>query len=102
MFINNYVEGAAVGFFFEISRGATVAGNVLVNNGLRSWILNSADAHIYNNTYVDNPARFTRTERSAQGDHFDWHPATGPGVHEREGHIFMNNLLVASAPGVGP
>jgi len=26
--INNWIEGANDGFFFEISRGATVAGNV--------------------------------------------------------------------------
>src|SRR5690606_13678394 len=102
VFINNYVEGTSVGFFFEISRGVTVAGNVFVNNRLGSWILNSADAHLYNNTYVDSPARFSRNERSAQGDHFDWHPATGPGVTEREGHVSVNNLLVASRPGAGP
>jgi hypothetical protein len=43
-------------------------------------------------------ASFERTPRSAIGDHFDWHPATGPDVDEREGHIFVNNLLV-SEPG---
>lgn len=102
VFINNYIEGVETGFFFEISRGVTVAGNVLANNSQGSWILNSADAHIYNNTYIDNPARFTRTERSAEGDHFDWHPATGPGVTEREGHIFKNNLMVASKADGGP
>src|SRR5690606_10383841 len=102
VFINNYVEGVYVGFFFEISRGVTVAGNVFVDNGLGSWMLNSADGHIYNNTYVDSPARFSRNQRSAQGDHFDWHPATGPDVTEREGHIFVNNLLVASSATSGP
>jgi hypothetical protein len=30
------------------------------------------------------------------GDHFGWHPRTGPGVDEREGHAFVGNLLVAS------
>ena len=102
VFINNYVEGTDTGFFFEISRGVTVAGNVFVNNRQGSWILNSADAHIYNNTYVNSMADFKRDKRSAQGDHFDWHPATGPGVEEREGHIFMNNLLVATDAGFGP
>jgi hypothetical protein len=29
------------------------------------------------------------------GDHFGWHPSTGPDVAEREGHIFAGNLLVA-------
>lgn len=102
VFINNYVEGVAVGFMFEISRGVTVAGNVFAHNRVGSWILNAADAHIYNNTYIDNSARFTRTDRIPQGDIFDWHSATGPGVKEREGHVFVNNLMVASKASLGP
>jgi hypothetical protein len=96
VFVNNWIEGAIDGFFFEISRGATVAGNVFVrcNKGVR--VLNSADVHVYNNTFVDTPASFERNERSATGDHFGWHPSTGPDVDQREGHIFVNNLLVAS------
>jgi parallel beta-helix repeat protein len=96
VFVNNWIEGALVGFFFEISRGATVAGNVFVRCDRGIWILNSADARVYNNTFVDAPATFGRNERSATGDHFGWHPATGPGVDQREGHVFVNNLLVAS------
>lgn len=95
--LNNRIEDAMVGFMFEISRGATVAGNVFVRNGRGSWVLNSADVHLYNNTYFDNPASFSRNERSATADHFGWHPSTGPDVDEREGHVFVNNLLVASA-----
>jgi hypothetical protein len=102
VFLNNYVEGTTNAFFFEISQGVTAAGNVFVNNRLGTWILNAADAHLYNNTYVDSPVRFTRNARSAVGDHFDWHPETGPDVHEREGHIFTNNLMVASSASVGP
>jgi hypothetical protein len=94
-FINNYVEGAQVGFFFEISRGATVAGNVFAHNGKGSWFLNSDNARIYNNTYIDNPAAFDRNERVATGDVFAWHSTTGPDFDKREGHIFINNLLVA-------
>jgi len=96
VFVNNWIEGAIDGFFFEISRGATVAGNVFVrcNKGVR--VLNSADVHVYNNTFLDTPASFERNERSATGDHFGWHPSTGPDVDQREGHIFVNNLLVAS------
>ncbi len=96
VFVNNWIEGALVGFFFEISRGVTVAGNVFVRCGRGLWILNSADARIYNNTFVDAPASFSRNERSATGDHFGWHPSTGPDVDQREGHVFVNNLLVAS------
>lgn len=96
VFVNNWIEGAQDGFFFEISRGATVAGNVFVrcDKGVRS--LNSADVRVYNNTFIDTRAAFERNERSATGDHFGWHPSTGPGVAEREGHVFVNNLLVAS------
>lgn len=102
VFVNNYVEGTTAGFMQEISQGVTVAGNVFVDNFLGIWILNASDAHIYNNTLVDSPVSIKRDQRSAQGDHFDWHPATGPGVDERDGHIVMNNLLVASEPGAGP
>lgn len=97
VFVNNWVEGAKDGLFFEISRGLICAGNVFVDcdKGVRS--LNSADMRVYNNTFVNTVASFERTERSAVGDHFDWHPATGPDVDEREGHVFEGNLLIADA-----
>ena len=94
--VNNWIEGAIDGFFFEISRGATVAGNVFVHCDKGVRVLNSADVRIYNNTFIDTPASFERNERSATGDHFGWHPSTGPDVDQREGHVFVNNLLVAS------
>ena len=94
--INNWIEGAVDGFFFEISRGATVAGNVFLRNDKGIRVLNSADVHVYNNTFVDNPASFERNERSATADHFGWHPSTGPDVDQREGHVFVNNLMVGS------
>ena len=56
-------------------------------------ILNSCDAHIYQNTFINSIACIGRDQRSAQGDHFGWHPATGPDVDKRVGHIFVNNLL---------
>ncbi len=95
VFVNNWVEGCVDGFFFEISKGVTCAGNVFVNcdKGLR--ILNSTNAQVYHNTFVNTVASFERTERSAVGDHFGWHPSTGPDVNEREGHVFVGNLLVA-------
>jgi hypothetical protein len=96
VFVNNWVENAIDGFFFEISKGVVCAGNVFVgcNKGVR--ILNSRDARVYHNTFVDSAASFERNERSAVSDHFGWHPKTGPGVEEREGHVFAGNLLVAS------
>ena len=102
VFVNNWIEGAINGFFFEISRGVTVAGNVFVRCDRGIFVLNSADARVYNNTFVDTPASFERNGRSATGDRFGWHPATGPDVDQREGHVFVNNLLVASQAYRGP
>ncbi len=102
VFINNRVEGATNGFMFEISRGATVAGNVFVRCQRGVYILNSADVRIYNNTFVDAPASFERNQRSATGDRFGWHPSTGPGVDQREGHILANNLIVSTDAYRGP
>ena len=97
VFVNNWVEGALDGFFFEISKGVIAAGNVFVNcdNGVR--ILNSSNARVYHNTFVNSPATFARNERSAVNDHFGWHPQTGPDVDRREGHVFAGNLLVADS-----
>ncbi len=108
VFINNLVENVGYvdgksptkwlwpsqnGFFFEISKGVTCAGNVFINCDHGLLILNSSDAHIYQNTFINSIACIGRDQRSAQGDHFGWHPATGPDVHERVGHIFVNNLF---------
>jgi len=97
VFINNRVENAIDGFFFEISKGATCAGNVFVNcdHGVR--VLNSSNVRVYHNTLVNSVASFERTERNAVNDHFGWHPSTGPDVDKREGHVFVGNLLTASA-----
>ena len=110
-FINNWVENVGNnnndfsieqpwpsdnGFFFEISKGAVCAGNVFVNCDHGLWVLNSSDVHIYNNTFVNSIACISRNGRSAAGDHFGWHPSTGPDVEKREGHIFENNLLTCN------
>ncbi|MFZ5497156.1 MAG: right-handed parallel beta-helix repeat-containing protein [Verrucomicrobiota bacterium] len=97
VFVNNWVEGCLDGFFFEISKGVTVAGNVFVNCTKGVRILNSSGARVHQNTFVNATASFERNERSAAADHFAWHPATGPDVHERDGHVFTGNLLVAGA-----
>lgn len=95
VFVNNWIERTDNGFFFEISQGAICAGNVFVNCGTGVKILNAKDVKVYQNTFVNSMAWFERTPRSAVGDHFGWHPATGPDVDEREGHEFVGNLLVA-------
>jgi parallel beta-helix repeat protein len=95
VFINNWIEDAIDGFFFEISKGAICAGNVFVgcDKGIR--VLNSSNVRVYHNTLVNTVASFERTERSAVGDHFGWHPSTGPDVDQRDGHVFLDNLLTA-------
>ena len=96
VFVNNWVEGTLIGFFFEISKGAIAAGNVFVNCAQGVRVLNSSNARVYHNTFVNSEAMFDRNERSAVGDHFGWHPKTGPDVDQREGHAFVGNLLVAT------
>ncbi len=95
IFINNWLEQTRDGFFFEISQRAICAGNVFVDceRGIR--VLNAADVRIYNNTFLNAEVAIERTTRSAVGDHFGWHPATGPDVDERDGNEFGNNLLIA-------
>ncbi len=108
VFINNWVEGVGQidykprkdrlwpsdnGFFFEISKGAVCAGNVFVNCDHGVTVLNSSDVQIYQNTFVNSIACIGRTARGSVPDHFGWHPSTGPDVNERDGHVFVNNLL---------
>ncbi len=81
------------GFMFEISKGAVCAGNVFVNCDHGIMVLNSSNVQIYQNTFVNSTACIARDKRSAVGDHFGWHPTTGPDVDERYGHVFVNNLL---------
>jgi parallel beta-helix repeat protein len=90
------VEGAINGIMIEISRGATIAGNVVVNSYRGLFVLNSADVHAYNNTFINSRVHFERNERVAAGDVFDWHSTTGPGLDQREGHIFVHNLMAVS------
>jgi parallel beta-helix repeat protein len=90
------------GFFFEISKGVICAGNVFVNCDQGARILNSSNAQVYQNTFVNSTVFFGRNERSAVGDYFGWHPSTGPDVNDRCGHVFVNNLLTADENYRGP
>jgi hypothetical protein len=82
-------------FFVEISKGATCVGNVFVNCDQGIRVLNSSDVEAYQNTLINSVVFIGRSARSAVGDHFGWHPSTGPDVDERDGHVFVNNLLYA-------
>ncbi len=109
-FLDNWVEGigninalipskrfwpSESGFFIEISKGAVCAGNVFVNCDQGIRVLNTSDVQVYNNTLVNSTVFFGRDGRSTVRDHFGWHASTGPGVNERDGHVFVNNLLTA-------
>jgi parallel beta-helix repeat protein len=106
IFINNWAENVGStdskdkwpmnGFFFEISKNAKCANNVFVNCGNGIMVLNSCNVHVYQNTLINSSVGFNRDGRSAVGDHFGWHPATGPDVKERIGHVFVNNILYAN------
>jgi hypothetical protein len=95
VFVNNQVENAVDGFFFEISKRAICAGNVFVNceHGIR--VLNSTNVQAYQNTLLNSMVSIERSDRSGTNDHFGWHPLTGPSMENREGHVFAGNLLVA-------
>jgi parallel beta-helix repeat protein len=108
VFVNNWIEGVGLkdrvfskdrpwpsdnGFFFEISKGVICAGNLFVNCEQGIFILNSSGARIYNNTLINSTVTIGRDARRAEGDHFGWHPSTGPDVDKRENHEFVNNIL---------
>ncbi len=96
VFVNNWIEDSQAGFFYEISQNAVCAGNVFVRCDKGVYVLNASGVKVYHNTFVDSPVSIERTERSAQGDHFGWHPATGPDVEQRVGHEVVGNLLLAT------
>jgi parallel beta-helix repeat protein len=102
VFVNNWIERTNDGFFFEISKGAVCAGNVFVNCNRGIRILNSSKVQVFQNTFYNSVASFERTERSAAGDHFGWHPSAGPDVEERHSHVFVNNLMAADETFKGP
>jgi len=118
VFVDNWVEGVGRvtgttptnqlwpsnnGFFFEISKGVTVAGNVFVNCDHGMMILNSSNAKIYQNTFVNSMACIGRNGRTPADDkRFGWHSSTGPVVEKREGHILVNNLLSGDGDYVRP
>lgn len=94
VFINNHVEGINhSGFFFEISDGCTVAGNVFKDCDQGVFVLNSSNVEIYNNTMINSKMNFRRNNRGDEIGTFGWHVTTGPGVDERDSHVVMNNLL---------
>lgn len=102
VFVDNWVERTNDGFFYEISKNAICAGNVFVNCNRGIYILNSVNVQVYQNTFFNSVVKIERNERSAVGDHFGWHPSTGPDVEERHNHVLLNNLFAADETFTGP
>jgi parallel beta-helix repeat protein len=97
VFVNNHVEKVNHnGYFFEISDGCIVAGNVFVDCGQSIFVLNASNVEIYNNTLINSRVNFSRDNRGDQLGVFGWHVTLGPVVEERDGHVFVNNLLYMS------
>lgn len=102
-FINNHVEKVGHnGYFFEISDGCIVSGNVFVDCGQGIFVLNASNVEIYNNALINSRVNFSRDNRGDQIGLFGWHITLGPPVEERHGHIFVHNLLVADADNDSP
>ncbi len=98
VFVNNHVENVNHnGYFFEISDGCIVAGNVFVNCSQSIFVLNASNVEMYNNTFVNSRVNISRDARGDNADVFGWHVTLGPGVDQRDGHIFINNLLYMSS-----
>jgi hypothetical protein len=93
VFIDNWVQDCLDGFFFEISKGAICAGNVFVNCDKGIRVVNSSNVRAYHNTLVNAAVSFERSGRSAANDYFGWHASTAPDVDQREGHVFVGNLI---------
>ncbi len=94
VFISNHVEGVNHnGLFFEISDGCIVAGNVFKDCSQGIFVLNASNVEVYNNTIINSRVNFSRNNRGDEIGLFGWHVTTGPGVEERNGHVFVNNLL---------
>ena len=74
-------------FFFELSKGVTVAGNEFINCDQGVFILNSSGAEVYQNTFVNSAATIAPYATKCAGRSFRLAPASGPDVDERYDHV---------------
>ena len=97
VFVKNVVSNVSQNaLFFEISDGAVFAGNLFVDCNHGIYVLNAANVEVYNNTMINSRVEFSRNNRGDQLGVFGWHVTKGPGVEERHGHVFVNNLMYVS------
>ncbi|MBK1878718.1 right-handed parallel beta-helix repeat-containing protein [Pelagicoccus mobilis] len=90
---NNWFENVRKGFFFEISKTATLRRNVFLNCKVGAAVQNSSDVTIEQNTFANATLSIERDDRGMEADHFGWHVTSGPDYDKREGQIVRNNLL---------
>ncbi|UYZ64942.1 right-handed parallel beta-helix repeat-containing protein [Hymenobacter weizhouensis] len=64
-------HNSAVGIFFEVSRGALLAGNVAYGNSDGVYISGSSNVQIYNNTLVGNLRNLRIKDTSRENDEKD-------------------------------
>lgn len=90
---NNWFENVRKGFFFEISKTATVRRNVFLDCLKVIAVQNSSNVTIEQNTFANATLSIERDDRGMNVDHFGWHPTSGPDYDKREGQIILNNLM---------
>ncbi|MFD4026272.1 sigma-70 family RNA polymerase sigma factor [Streptomyces sp. NPDC058576] len=90
---NRLTANRQFGVFFEISRGAVLAGNVSANNGAGVAVANASGARIVNNTLSGNVTNLLVKE-NAQRKPQPWEAKTGATFTTRDVSV-TNNLFVA-------
>jgi hypothetical protein len=91
----------SIGIFFEISKDAVIAFNLVHDNGAGVQISGSHHARVYNNTLVNNNRNFVVQQGARKNTEKTGEVAnTPPGeFFTARGNVFKNNILWNSRPG---
>ena len=88
----------ALGIFFEISRGATLAFNVCARNSTGIQVSNSTNAQVYNNLLVDNgKAFYAQWWKRTQSDGETVAGVARGQIYPTRDNVFVNNVVVTTA-----
>lgn len=85
-----------IGIFFEVSRGAIIAGNVSINNGMGIRVSGSSDVKVYNNTLARNAINLQVYDNAR----INRNPAeVAAGIdYETRNVAIKNNIFAAAQP----
>ncbi len=85
----------AIGIFFEISKHAVIAFNLVHDNGAGIQISGSHDAHVYNNTLVNNNRNFVMQQGNRKNSEKSGEVANTPTgeFFTARGNVFKNNIV---------